>query len=75
VRLREHTTLHKPKFKNWLKNLRLSLIPTKSKRALEKFSDQQLYGYRMEDPIQNNPLDQFHRSGITRVNRDQLLTG
>jgi hypothetical protein len=75
VRLGEHTTLHKPKFKNRLKNLKLSLIPTKSKRALEKFSDQQLYGYGMEDPIQNNPLDQFRRSRITRVNGDQLLTG
>jgi hypothetical protein len=35
----EHTTLHTPKFKNWLKNSKVSLIPTRSKSALEKFSD------------------------------------
>jgi hypothetical protein len=36
----EHTTLHTPKFKNWLKNSKLSLIPMRIKSALEKFSDQ-----------------------------------
>jgi hypothetical protein len=29
----EHTTLLTAKFKNWLKNLKLSLIPTRSKSA------------------------------------------
>jgi hypothetical protein len=36
----EHTTFHTPKFKNWLKNSKLSLIPMRSKSTLEKFSDQ-----------------------------------
>jgi hypothetical protein len=68
ARLREHTTLHTPKFKIWLKNSKLSLIPMRSKSALEKFSDQQLYGYGVEGPIQNNLPGQFHRGRITKVN-------
>jgi hypothetical protein len=40
ARPRGHTILHTPKFKNWLKNLKLSLILTRGKNALEKFFDQ-----------------------------------
>jgi hypothetical protein len=70
----EHTTLHTQKFKNWLKNSKLSLIPMRSKSTLEKFSYQQFYGYGVEGPVQNNPLGQFRRGKITKVNGDQLLT-
>jgi hypothetical protein len=48
VQLGEHTTFHTPRFKNWLKNSKLSLTPMKNKGALEKFSDQQPYGYKVE---------------------------
>jgi hypothetical protein len=57
----EHTTLHTPKFKNWLKNSKLSLIPIKNKNPLEKFSDQQPYGYKVKRLIQNNPPGQIQR--------------
>jgi hypothetical protein len=39
----EHTIFHTPRFKNWLKNSKLSLTPMKNRGALEKFSDQQSY--------------------------------
>jgi hypothetical protein len=38
ARPRKH--YHTPKFKIWLKNSKLSLIPTRSKSTLEKFCDQ-----------------------------------
>jgi hypothetical protein len=44
----EHTTFHTPRFKNWLKNSKLSLTPMKNKGVIEKFSDQQPYGYKVE---------------------------
>jgi hypothetical protein len=47
----------------------------RGKSTSEKFSDQQLYRYGVEGPIQNDPPGQFHRRRITGVNEDQLLTG
>jgi hypothetical protein len=70
-----HSTLHTPRFKNWLKNSKLSLIPMKNKGALEKFSDQQPYGYKVGRLVQNNPPGQVRRGRITKVNRDLLSTG
>jgi hypothetical protein len=70
VRPGGHSTLHTPRFKNWLKNSKLSLIPMKNKSALEKFSDQQPYGYKVEMIVQNNLLGQIHRGRITKVNGD-----
>jgi hypothetical protein len=71
----EHTTFHTPRFKNWLKNLKPSLIPMKNKGALEKFFDQQSYVCKVERLIQNNPPGQIHRGRITEVNEDLLSTG
>jgi hypothetical protein len=47
----------------------------KNRGALEKFFDQQLYGYKVEKLIQNNPPGQIHRGRITKVNGDLLSTG
>jgi hypothetical protein len=71
----EHTTFHTPRFKNWLKNLKLSLNLMKNKGALEKFSNQQPYEYKVERLIQNNPPGQIHKGRITKVNEDLLSIG
>jgi hypothetical protein len=47
----------------------------KNKDALEKFSDQQPYRYKVERIVQNNPPGQIHISRITKVNGDLLSTG
>jgi hypothetical protein len=47
----------------------------KNKSALEKFSDQQPYGYKVERLVQNNLTRQIHRGRITKVNEDLLSTG
>jgi hypothetical protein len=47
----------------------------KSRGTLEKFFDQQSYGYKVEKLIQNNPPGQIHRGRITKVNGDLLLIG
>jgi hypothetical protein len=46
TQLGEDTAFHTPRFKNLLKNSKPSLIPMKNKGTLEKFSDQQPYGYK-----------------------------
>ena len=75
VQPERHTILHMQRFESWLMSSKLSLIPTKNKNAFEKSFDQRPYGYRVERLIQNNPLGQFHRGKITKVNGDQLLIG
>jgi hypothetical protein len=49
--------------------------PMKNKGALEKFSDQQSYGYKVERLVQNNPPGQIHKGRITKVNEDLLSIG
>jgi hypothetical protein len=44
-----------PRFKNWLKNSKLSPILTKNTNAFERSSEQPLYRHEVENPIQNNP--------------------
>jgi hypothetical protein len=47
----------------------------KNKSALDKFSNQQAYGYKVKRLIQNNPPSQIHRGRIIKVNGDLLSTG
>jgi hypothetical protein len=68
MRLGGHTTLHTPRFKNWLKNSKLSLILMENKGTLEKFSDQQSCRYKVE-ACSKQP------GRITKVNRDMLSIG